>query len=525
MRPKCLVLAILDGWGVAPPSSGNAISLAHTPHFNSFIRDYPVMSLEAAGESVGLPWGEAGNSEVGHMAIGSGMVVYHEFPRINKAINNETYFQNKVLLRAITTVRQNKSRLHLIGLIGSGGVHSHQSHLYALLELARRENIEDVYIHVILDGRDAPYNAGADALSRLEDKISELGVGEIASVIGRFYAMDRDRHWDRVSRAFGAIVNGEAERYSSSAIEAVRRYYDEAIFDEEMPAIIVGSKDAPPSVLRLNDAVIFFNFRADRMRELTRALTVPEFDQFPRGSLPKELYFVTMTEYDEEFPVEVAFPRERVSNPVAKVVSDAGLKQLHIAETEKYAHITYFFNGGFEKPFPGEDHVLIPSLHVTSYVEAPAMSAEAITERIVKEVLAENYDLIVVNFANPDMVGHTGSIKATVEAIEIIDRMLGQISDAVLAKDGMMLITADHGNAEVVLNPQTGEIDKEHNASSVPFIAIAGQLHGKTAGRQDTVGGDLSLRKSDGVLADVAPTVLKILELPIPPEMTGRPLL
>ena len=525
MRPKCLVLAILDGWGVASPSSGNAISLAHTPYFNSFIRDYPAMTLEAAGEAVGLPWGEAGNSEVGHMAIGSGMVVYHEFPRINKAISDESFFQNSVLLGAINQVRQNKSRLHLIGLIGSGGVHSHQNHLYALLELARRENIEDVYIHVILDGRDAPYNAGADALAKLEDKISELGVGKIASVVGRFYAMDRDRRWDRVSRAYKVVVNGEAENYSSTALEAVKRYYEEGIFDEEMPAIAIGANGAPAAVLKSGDAVILFNFRADRMRELTRALAAPEFEEFPRDSLPKEIYLVTMTEYEEDLPVRVAFPRERVSNPVAKVASDHNLKQLHIAETEKYAHVTYFFNGGFEKPFPGEDHDLIPSLHVTSYVEAPAMSVEAIAERVVKEVLAENYDFIVVNFANADMVGHTGNMQATIQAIEVLDRMLGQISDAVLAKEGMLLITADHGNAEVILNPQTGEIDKEHNASPVPFIAISSQLHGKTAGIRDTVGGDLSLRQPAGVLADVAPTVLKILDLPIPPEMTGRPLL
>lgn len=525
MRPKCLVLAILDGWGVAPPSSGNAISQAQTPHFNAFIRDYPAMTLQASGEAVGLPWGEAGNSEVGHMAIGSGLIIYREFSRINKAISDEAFFQNAVLREAINHAHKNKSRLHLIGLIGSGGVHSHQDHLYALLELARRENIEEVYVHAILDGRDAPYNAGAEAIVKLEEKMSELGVGKIASVVGRFYAMDRDRHWDRVNQAYRAIVNGEAEHYAATVLEAIKHYYKDGVYDEEMPSIVVGTQSSPLAVINSGDAVILFNFRADRMRELTAALTDPDFNQFPLSPKRENVHFVTMTEYDEELPVHVAFKREHVFNSVAKVVSDNGLKQLHIAETEKYAHVTYFFNCGVEKTFPGEEYVLIQSPRVTSYVEVPVMSAAAIAERVVKEILAESYDFIVVNFANADMLGHTGNMEATIKAIEVLDQLLGQIADAVLAKEDMLLITADHGNAEIIINHQTGEIDKEHNLSPVPFIAIANQLRGKTGGVPDTVGEDLSLRKPAGVLADVAPTVLKILELPIPAEMTGRPLL
>lgn len=524
MRIKPVVLVVLDGWGVAASSRANAISLARTTNFNSFVREYPSLVLQASGEAVGLPWGEPGNSEVGHLALGSGRIVYQDFPLITKAIHDGTFFQNTVFMGAINQVRTSKSALHIVGLVSSGGVHSYHEHLYALLELAAREGIRDVFVHAILDGRDVPYNTAFEYITKLEEKMSELGVGKIATISGRFWAMDRDHHWDRVEAAYRALW-GESAQYAPSALEAITRSYDQAVYDEEIPPTVIGNEGAPTAALSDNDALIFFNFRPDRARELTSALSLPDFDGFVRTKVPHNVYLATMTEYDPHFPVHVAFPKERVALPIAKIISDAGLKQLHVAETEKYAHVTYFFNGGFEAPFAGEDHLLIPSRQVISHADAPEMAAREIADAIVQGILSEKYDFLIANFANADMVAHTGNEQATVRAIECIDARLGEIADAVLAKGGVMIITADHGNAEVLLNVQTGEIDKEHNTSPVPFVVINSSLQGKTAGEQDAIGGDLSLLTPAGVLADVAPTVLKFLDLPVPGEMTGRALL
>ncbi len=524
MRPRPFVLAILDGWGVAPSSRANAISLARTPRFNSFVREYPALTLQASGEAVGLPWGEPGNSEVGHLALGSGRIVYQDFPLITRAIKDGSFFKNGAYMGAINQAKKSNGALHLIGLVSSGGVHSYHEHLYALLEMAAREGMNKVFVHAILDGRDTAYNSGADFLMKLEEKMSSVGVGTIASISGRFWAMDRDHHWERIQPAFNAMVHGQADRVAHSAVEAVKLCYSEAIYDEEVPPIVLTDAGKPRAIMSDNDGVILFNFRPDRMRELVSALTLPEFKPFDRGVMPKKLFVVTTTEYDATFPVHVAFPKDRVQQPVAKILSDAGLTQLHVAETEKYAHVTYFFNGGYEQPLPGEDHILIPSRQVISHAEAPEMAAQEICDAVVKAILSEKYDFIVLNFANADMVAHTGNEAATIRAVEFLDARLGDIADAVLAKEGMLVITADHGNAEVLLNVQTGEIDKEHNTSPVPFLAIASSLRGKSAGGADAVGGDLSLLTPAGVLGDVAPTMLKIMELPIPAEMTGRPL-
>ena len=525
MRPKPLVLVILDGWGVAAASSDNAVRQAATPHFDGFISEYPAMTLVASGEALGLPRGQAGSSEVSHLTMGAGFALYQALPRITKAIEDETFFQNTALLKAIAHTRRHKSRLHLIGLVSSGGIHSHIDHLFALLELARRENVEEVYVHAILDGRDTAYNSGADFVARLEKKMQELGLGRMASVAGRAYAMDRDNHWDRIQRVYEAMVHGRSNSVASSVREAVERSYAEGVYDEEFVPTVIKSGSALADIIKKNDSVIFFNFRPDRGRELTAALTQPSFTAFDRGSLPERICFVTMTTYEKSLPVLVAYPRQVADRPVAKIVSEAGLRQLHIAETEKYAHVTYFFNGGTEEPFVGEDNVLIPSPSVVSYAEVPNMSASAIVERMVREILNESYDVIVANFANADMVGHTGNLQATIASVAAVDRCLGDIADAVLAKNGLLIVTADHGNAEALVHTHTGDINKSHTTNPVPLLIIANQLRGKTAGLPDVVGSDLSLQSPAGTLADVAPTMLKILELPIPIVMTGRSLL
>lgn len=524
MRPKPLVLVILDGWGVAPKSPYNAISEAKTPRIDGFIREYPSMVLSASGEAVGLPWGQAGNSEVGHLTIGAGYPPYQALPKINKAIADQSFFQNAAFQKAAAHVHKNKSRLHLIGLVSTGGVHSHIDHLYALLDFARRENIEEVYIHVILDGRDTPPASGAEFVAKLQEKIDEIGVGKIATVSGRQYAMDRDHRWDRVAVSYRAIVEAKSDIKASSAAEAINQSYEKKVYDEQLEPTIITSV-MPNGAVKSNDAVIFFNFRPDRARELAMSLALEKFDAFKRQIVPKNLFIVTMATYEYDLPVTVAFVREVVTKPLAKILSEHKLKQLHIAETEKYAHVTYFLNGGTEEAFDLEDDVLIPSPPVVSYAETPEMSAKEISNRMIEAILSEKYDVIIVNFANADMVGHTGNLAATITSIETLDYCLGDVADAVLAKNGLLLITADHGNAEMMIQPQTGEIDKSHSTNPAPLIIVANQLHGKTAGLPDAAGGDLSHLAPAGTLADIAPTMLKILNIPIPKIMKGRPLL
>lgn len=518
-RPKPVVLIILDGFGIAPPSRANAISLAKTPNFDKYASNYPVMPLSASGEAVGLSWGEMGNSQVGHLSLGAGFIPYQNLPRINKAILDGSFFKNEAFLKAIEHIKQKNSRLHLMGLVSSGGVHSYNEHLYALLELAKNQGVKEVFIHAFLDGRDTPYNSGINFVAKLNAKIKEIGVGQLATLSGRFYAMDRDNRWERVEMAYRAIVDGQAKDIFADPIKAIEMSYAHQVYDEEFVPVIIDKAGN----IRDRDAVIFFNFRADRARQLTKTLVLPGFEKFDRPYMPN-LLMVTMTEYETDLPVTVAFRQMTVDTPLAKVVSDAGLKQLHIAETEKYAHVTYFFNGGQETIFPGEQRILIPSPQVLSYDQKPAMSAREITSRVTQSIKEGGYDFIVINFANPDMVGHTGNIQAAVEAIELLDSLIGEIVDISLSYNGVVLITADHGNVEDMYDMQTGEIDKEHTSNPVPFFVVGSDYAGKSV-LSGTTGLDLSRVTPVGVLADVAPTIIKILGLKKPPDMTGSSLI
>lgn len=523
MRSKPVVLAIIDGWGVAPDSEGNAITRAKTPNYDKFTKEYPTMTLFASGNEVGLQFGEMGNSEVGHLNIGAGRVYYQTFPRINKSISDGSFFKNDAFVKISEHIKNNKSALHLIGLVSPGNVHASQSHCYALLEFAKKNKLKKVFIHVILDGRDTLYNGGIDYVEQLQKKMKELKIGEIASISGRYFAMDRDSRWERTEKAYRAMAQGQGKMFDN-AKEAIETSYREEVFDEEFEPVVIGSRGKSVATINSEDGVIFFNFRPDRARQLTQAFVLPTFPKFEREYI-RNLFFVTMTEYEKEIPVTVAFPPSVVHNSLAQVISDAGLKQFHVAETEKYAHITFFLNGTVEEPFEGEERKIIPSPKVASYNLMPEMSSAEITKEVIKAIESERFDVIFLNYANPDMVGHTSNYAATITAVESVDKGLGSIADHVLAKDGVFLITADHGNAEEIVNLQTGEINKEHSTNPVPFLIVANKYRGQAGPGGDPPEGDLSLINPVGVLADVAPTVLNVLELDIPQEMTGRSLL
>jgi 2,3-bisphosphoglycerate-independent phosphoglycerate mutase len=526
-RPKPVVLIVLDGWGITQPFSGNAISQADTPVMNKLIAQYPSMTLRASGEAVGLPWGEMGNSEVGHLNLGLGRIFYQELPRINKAISDGAFYKNKAFLKAIEHVKKNNSQLHLLGLVSNGCVHSSIEHLHALLVLAKAEKADKVYIHAILDGRDTAYNSGPNFIAEIERSIAEYGVGEIATVSGRFYTMDRDNHWDRIAKAYLAMTEGKGNR-AASASEAIEESYKKKIYDEEFAPTIIdrnGQTRVKDGLISENDAVIFFNYRADRARQITKAFVLPAFEKFERPKYLKNLFFVAFTEYEKDLPIEVAFGPQGLKNTLGEIIAKAGLKQLRLAETEKYAHVTYFFNGGSEIESSGEEHDLISSPPVASYDLKPEMSAIEVTDKLVKAIDGGRYDFILVNYANADMVAHTGNMKATVKAIEVLDKCLGRAVNSVLAKGGSLIITADHGNAEVVFNMQVGIIDKEHSSNPVPLIIAGKQFEGRSIGMRDAVGGDLSLVQPQGILSDVAPTILKIMGLEKPREMTGRSLI
>ncbi|TSC76932.1 MAG: 2,3-bisphosphoglycerate-independent phosphoglycerate mutase [Parcubacteria group bacterium Gr01-1014_31] len=522
-RPKPVVLVVLDGWGVAPPSPTNAISRAKTPVFDRLVAEYPVLTLQASGEAVGLLWGEMGNSEVGHLSMGSGRIVYQTLPKINKAISDGTFSATAAIQRAFAHLRETPgAQLHLVGLVSNGGVHSHQEHLFALLDCCQANNVKPL-VHVILDGRDTARDAGADAVAQLGQKLAAVG-GQVSTVAGRFWSMDRDSHWERIERSYQAMTKGDGQT-ATDAVAAIRQSYAQGVFDEEFAPCTLVQGGFPVGLVRDRDAVIFFNFRADRARQLTASFVLPGFAKFERPYL-RDLYFVTMTEYDKDLPVEIAFPPDYVREPVAKVMAEAGLRQLHIAETEKYAHVTFFFNGGREEPFPGEDRALIPSPRVSSYALQPQMSAYELTTRLLDDLRRGVYDFVVANYANVDMVGHTGNLQATVRAVEVIDECLGKVVAAVLEAGGVLLITADHGNAEELVSLQSGEINKEHSTSPVPLLIVGASYAGRAARRgPDIVGSDLSIIMPSGVLADLGPTVLQLLELSVPAEMSGHSLL
>lgn len=507
MAKKPTMLMILDGFGLTDKEDGNAVKAANKPNFDKCYNNYPHTKLGASGLSVGLPDGQMGNSEVGHLNIGAGRVVYQALTRITKAIEEGTFFENEALLKATDNVLKNDSTLHLMGLLSPGGVHSHSEHLKGLLKLAKKKGIKKVYVHAFLDGRDVPPSSAKEYVEDLEAFMKENGVGELATVSGRYYAMDRDNRWERVQLAYNAIVLGKGET-ANSAMEAVDKSYHDNKTDEfVLPAVIM--KDGKPlTTIKNNDSVIFFNFRPDRAREITRAINEKEFDGFEREQL--DLTFVTMTEYDATFKhVEIAFKPETLVNTLGEYVSKKGLNQLRIAETEKYAHVTFFFNGGVETPNKNEDRALVSSPKVATYDLKPEMSAYEVTDELLKRLDSDKYDMIILNFANPDMVGHTGIFEAAKAAIEAVDECLGKVVNKVLEKDGTVFITADHGNAEEMVDYSTGNPMTAHTTGPVPFVYVSNDAKNKEL-------------RQEAILADIAPTMLSVMGLEVPKEMTGK---
>lgn len=520
-----VVLVILDGVGIAPPVQGNPFGAAKLPTWNMLVDTYPTFSLQASSEAVGLPWGEMGNSEVGHLNLGAGRIIYQNLPRITRSIADGNFFTNKAFEEAAVHVQKNKTALHLFGLVSVGSIHANMDHLYALMEFCKKKKLQKVFLHLILDGRDSPRDSGLELVQQVENKIKELGIGKVATLSGRYYAMDRDSRWDRIEKAYNAIAAGVADRYADNTMSVIKKAYEDKNFDEEFLPTVIGTAARPTATVQDNDALIFFNFRPDRARQITTSFVLPGFEKFPRTSYLKNLFFVGMTEYDKDLPVIVAFPPEEVVDPIASVIADAGLRQLHIAETEKYAHITYFFNGGREEPFKQQDNIIIPSPSISSYDQKPEMSADELTERLIKEIKREYYDFIVVNYANPDMVGHTGNREATIKALEAVDGCLGKLINEVLEYDGILFITSDHGNAEELTSVQTGSMNKEHSVNPVPFIAVGRGWEGERPNALMIVDHDLSMLQPSGVLSDVAPTILAHMGLKLSESMTGNNLL
>lgn len=506
---KPTVLLILDGYGERKEKEGNAIALAKTPVMDRLKKEFPYVEGQASGLFVGLPDGQMGNSEVGHMNMGAGRIVYQELTRITKSIQDGDFFENKALKAAVEHCKKEDSALHFMGLVSSGGVHSHIEHIYGLLELAKRAGLKKVYLHAFLDGRDTPPDSGKSFLLAVEKKMQELGVGEIATISGRYYAMDRDKNYDRVEKAYRAMVDGTGEK-ASSVEEAIDASYAKKVYDEfVLPTVI--EKDGAVHTVSDGDAMIFFNFRPDRAREICHAFCDDDFSFFERGAR-KNIFFVCFTDYDPTIPNKhVAFEKEEIHNTLGEVVSNLGKNQLRIAETEKYAHVTFFFNGGKEEPYENEDRILVPSpKEVPTYDLKPEMSCYTVTEKLTEAIHSGKYDLVVANFANPDMVGHTGVLPAAIKAIEVVDECMGKVVDAVESMHGNLFILADHGNADIMIDEKTGEPYTAHTTNPVPFILVSEEKH--------------KLREG-GCLADVAPTLLELMGIPQPKEMTGKSLL
>ncbi len=503
-RPTMLM--ILDGFGLNPSTYGNAVAAANTPNLDAIFAKYPHIRLAASGLAVGLPEGQMGNSEVGHLNIGAGRVVYQELTRITKAIDDGIFFDNIPLNHAVQHVKETNGTLHVFGLLSDGGVHSHIEHIKAVLKLAKMRGLQKVTVHCFMDGRDVPPTSGLGFVQAMEDYLAQLGLGKIGVVSGRYYAMDRDKRWDRVQLAYDALTLGSC-RQANSAHEAVQAAYDAGETDEFIkPTLCVGSA-ASALTVQDGDSIIFCNFRPDRARELTRAFVDPDFDGFSRKKQVQDLTYVCMTQYDATIPnVEVAFPPQVIINTLGEYLSGLGLHQLRIAETEKYAHVTFFFNGGVEQPYPLEDRVLIPSPKVATYDLQPEMSAPEVTAQVIKEIASSKYDVIILNFANADMVGHTGVFEAAVKAVETLDGCVQQIADAVLAAGGQILLTADHGNADEMLDTD-GHVVTAHSTNPVPLVHISAD--------------PAVFIKDSGKLADIAPTLLHLMGLTVPAEMTG----
>jgi 2,3-bisphosphoglycerate-independent phosphoglycerate mutase len=541
-RPKPVVLAILDGWGIAPAGPGNAIAQAATPVISDLWQTYVHTQLIAHGESVGLTKREPGNTETGHLNLGAGSIVYQDLPRINISIADGSFFQNSSLLSAAQHAKDHNSQFHLMGLVGTGGVHSNLSHFFALLQFCHQQQLQKVFLHLFTDGRDSPPTSSMQSIKQLQSVIARESIGAIASVMGRYFAMDRDFRWERTQKAYLCLT--QAIGKTAPDIEtAVSQSYASGATDEFIePTAILNSQNKPTAVVSPGDSVVFVNFRIDRPRQLTKAFVLPDFEKnaniigfdpymvdyvgkhittgteitqtkpFNRGAKLDNLFFVTMTEYEKNLPVNIAYPPQVIENPLGKVVSDNSLKQLRVSESEKERFVTYYFNGLVEEPFPGEDRQILPSPKVATYDKQPEMSAYETTRTVIDRIKTSKYDFIIINYANPDMVGHTGNLQAAVKAVETTDKCVGDLSKAVLEAGGVIFITADHGNAEEMINLSTGHVDTEHNANPVPLIIFGNDYR---TGKQIP----------QGILADVAPTLLSVMQIPIPMEMTGRNLL
>lgn len=538
--PHPVVLLILDGWGIGPANAGNAIQAAHTPNMDKYWLQYPHTLIEASGQAVGLPQGEDGNTETGHLNIGAGHIVYQDLPRINMAIADGSFSTTEAFLNAVKHVKQYNSTLHLMGLIGAGGVHSNIEHLYALLNFCKQQGLTKVYIHGFTDGRDSPPTSGINYVQQIMDHCANTGVGMLATLMGRYFAMDRDKRWERIEKAYNALTLGDGTPCVTNPIESMQAQYDRGVTDEFIEPISICNEDGTHRVISDNDAVIFFNYRIDRPRELTRAFVMPDFEQgirsvafdpytekyektniqeqktvetFQRQKVINNLYFVTMTRYEDNIPVDVAFPPQFIKQPLGKVLSDNGLRQLRITETEKERFVTYYMNGQKDEMFPGEERVIIPSKGVKSYDEAPEMSSREIASEMIARIKANKADVVISNICNGDMVGHTGNLPAAIKACEIVDEVVGQIVNTVLLQNGIVLITADHGNVEEMINNKTGEMDTEHSKYPVPLLIIAKQFANK------------STMLPSGILADIAPTMLHLMGIEKPASMTGRALI
>lgn len=514
-----VVLVVLDGWGESRETANNPFADLSLPTVEKLNNFYPKILLEASGLAVGVPWGEVGNSEVGHQALGSGQIKYQNLPRINLAIEDGTFFTNPALTKAIKRAMEKDKKIHLLGLLSDGGVHSHINHLLALLELAKEQGAPEVFLHIITDGRDTPPNSAPQFLKQVEKKATQLKLGKVATLAGRYYSMDRNQNWNRLEKSYLAMTAGIGEK-EIDPLQAIQKQYAQGITDEYLkPTVIVNKEGQPVGLVEDGDTLIFINFRSDRAKQITQAFTDPDFPHFAPSTKLVRPYFVSMVEYDPDLKVDdIAFPPEEIKETVGKVLADHQKKQLRLAETEKYAHVTYFFNGGREEPYPGEDRIVIPSKNVSSYDQLPEMSAPEITQTLIEKVKEDKYDFILVNYANADMVGHTGNFEAAVKALQCLDKCLSQIIPVILQNNGCLLITADHGNIEEIINSKTGEKDTEHSNNPVPLWYVTPDNHRPKDKNQ-------MINSPEGMLCDVAPTILEIMHLPKPPEMTCTSLL
>ena len=512
MNEKLTMLMILDGFGYNPKYDANGVKLANLPNLRKIWSEYPTTKIRASELAVGLPENQMGNSEVGHTNIGAGRIVYQEYTRISKSIQDGDFFENEELINAIKNCKEKNSNLHILGLVSDGGVHSDQKHLYALLELAKKMNFDRVYVHCFSDGRDRPPQAQTKYINQLKDKMKELNVGKIATICGRYYAMDRDKRWDRIELAYNAIVRGEG-RKNTSVIDAIQKSYEEGITDEFIIPVVIEENGKPVTRIAENDSVIFFNFRADRAREITRAIVDKDFKEFKTEKM--NLYYVCFRDYDETMPnVKIAFKNEPLNNTFGEIISKNGGKQLRIAETEKYAHVTFFFNGGEEKQYDGENRILVPSPKVATYDLQPEMSAYQVCGKVLDAIYSKYYNTIILNFANPDILGHTGSLEAVIKGLEAVDACVGKIFEAIKYVNGNLIITADHGNCEVLVDYETGNPHTAHTTNLVPLTIVTDRKK------------EIKL-KPEGVgrLCDIAPTMLELLEIEKPIEMTGESLI